>query len=508
MFAFVIYDTYDKTLYAARDRFGIKPLYYWPSPKGFLAIASEIKQFTVLPCWKASVNGQAAYDFLNWGITNNLQETSFKGVYQLQGGHYFTFKLDHTFKFKIEPKAWYQLPIGTFRGSLQEAGEQFYYLLKDSVKLRCRADVSIGSCLSGGLDSSSIVCLVNTILQEEYNLHPQKTFSAYSHYKRFDESEYIEEIIKHTNVIGHYTYPKLDDLVEELNEIIWHQDEPFGSTSIYAQWEVFKLVKKHQVKVMLDGQGSDEQLAGYTGFHSVRFYELLKNYRLLTLWKELRLCKRLHRISFPTKLLLDQLLPDLIKQPLRKLLKKQTTSAPWLNLKFLNTNERDPNQIRNPAVCPLQKLCYSQVTRTSLPMLLHFEDRDSMAHSIEARTPFLDYRLVEFTQSLPTDYKLSDGVSKQVLRSGLKGVLPEKIRRRISKLAFATPEEEWVRNQHPTLFHQLVHESFDASQGILNKKALQTAEDIISGRIPFNFLLWRLIIFGKWMKRFSVSIDA
>ncbi|HEY4831991.1 MAG TPA: asparagine synthase C-terminal domain-containing protein, partial [Waddliaceae bacterium] len=377
--------------------------------------------------------------------------------------------------------------------------------LKDAIKLRCRADVPIGSCLSGGLDSSSIVCLAHAILKEQKSTHPQMTFSACSHYPQFDEKEYIQQVIDQTKVLSHITYPELDNLFDKLDTIIWHQDEPFGSTSIFAQWEVFNLVKQQSVKVMLDGQGADEQLAGYSGFHSARFYDLANNFRFITLWKELRKTRQLHNISFPIKLLLYQMLPQLLKQPLRKALKKSTIGASWLDNNILNASVRDPSRFSVPVKGALSQLSYAQITRTSIPMLLHFEDRDSMAHSVEARTPFLDYRLVEFVQSLPSDYKLSEGMTKRVLRQGLRGTLPEGIRNRISKLGFATPEELWVRN-NPQQFQDLIKESVKFSQGILNQRAIQICNDMILGRRPYTFFVWRLIAFGRWMKRFSVAI--
>ena len=505
MFAFLIFDAQTRTLFGARDRFSVKPLYYWISPKGFAAFASEIKQFTVLPGWKPLVFGQAAYDFLNWGMTNHAQETCFSHVYQLQGGHSFLCHLEENQPLSIVPQKWYHLPVRNYHGTFEEAGEQFAFLLKDAIKLRCRADVPIGSCLSGGLDSSSIVCLAHTILKEQQSSHAQMTFSACSHYPQFDEKEYIQQVVDQTNVLSHITYPELNHLFDKLDTIIWHQDEPFGSTSIFAQWEVFDLVKQNHVKVMLDGQGADEQLAGYSGFHSARFHDLARSFRFYTLWKELRKTRKLHNISFPIKLLFNQMLPPSIKQPIRKVLKKSTTEASWLDNDILKASIRDPSKFSVPTKGALSQLSYAQITRTSIPMLLHFEDRDSMAHSIEARTPFLDYRLVEFVQSLPADYKLSDGITKRVLRQGLRGTLPEGICNRISKLGFATPEEVWVRN-NPQQFQNLIKESVSFSQGILNQQAIQICNDMILGRRPYTFFVWRLIAFGRWMKRFSVEV--
>lgn len=505
MFAFLIYDRNTKTLFGARDRFAVKPLYTWVSPEGFLAIASEIKQFTALPGWSATLNGQLAYDFLNWGITNHLSESLFQGVFSIPGGHYFHCELTEQTPVHILPKQWYHLPINTFHGSLEEAGQTFYTLLKDAVKIRTRADVSIGSCLSGGLDSSTIVCLAHAILQEQNSSHPQMTFSACAHYPEFDEREYIQEITRHTHVKSHFIYPDLKDLMDNLELITWHQDQPFATTSIFAQWEVFKMVKQNGVKVMLDGQGADEQLAGYRGFIGSRMKDLVRNWQFIQLQKELRACQKL-QIQSPYKLLLNQILPDWLRQPLRKILHKQILRPSWIQLDKLEAIPRDPHLFTTPAKGALQNLCYTQITRTSLPMLLHFEDRDSMAHSIEARTPFLDYRLVEFIQSLPPEYKLSDGISKRVLRQGLKGTLPEKIRTRLSKLGFATPEEIWMKKHQPQEFQALVRHAVGVSKGILKEGTEKETQAIISGKKPYHSLPWRIISFGKWIERFNVKI--
>jgi asparagine synthase (glutamine-hydrolysing) len=347
------------------------------------------------------------------------------------------------------------------------------------------------------------------LLREQNLEHQQLTFSACSHHKKFDEREFIDEVVRQTKVKCHTTFPDLDSLMEKLDLILWHQDEPFGSTSIFAQWEVFELVKKHQVKVMLDGQGADEQLAGYSGFHSMRIRDLLSKCQLPTLFQELRACRNLHQIQFPAKLLIQHLLPDFIKQPIRRRLGKITaTEIPWLNLQQFSVNQRNPGQFQIPVTGYVQRECYAQIVKTSLPMLLHFEDRDSMAHSIEARTPFLDYRLVEFLQSVPAEFKLAGGISKRVLRQGLSDVLPEKIRTRISKLGFATPEEVWVREENPKLFGALVREAVKNSHGLLNDRAIEVADEMIQGKRPFSFLLWRMIVFGRWVQRFGVKLKT
>ncbi len=503
MFAFVLYDLKKQKVLAVRDRFGVKPLYYWIS-NDFLALASEIKQFTALPGWNPKIHGQSAYDFLNWGLMDHTSNTLFSEVKQVRGGELLEFNPLKLNVNDLQPKKWYSLTAQPFQGTLQDASKQFRELLENSIKLRLRADVDVGSCLSGGLDSSSIVCLANKFLREQHVNNRQKTFSACSAVNRFDERAFVEIVVQATAVDAHYVYPSLDHVFEECLDTVWHQDEPFTSTSMMAQWLVFKKVKEKNVKVMLDGQGADEQLAGYHGFFGNRFYDLFCSLRWKTLSNEMKGTSLLHSIK-PLPLLVNKLLPDPIRQSCRQWLGKSATKPSWLNVSLLDAQDRDPcSSIRNKTV---QQQSQLQITQTSLPMLLHFEDRNSMAHSIESRTPFLDYRLVEFSLGLPSDFKIANGWTKRVLRESMQGILPEPIRQRIDKIGFATAEEEWIKKENPQRFLQEVDQAIACSQGILHPSSKKWVEEMILGRHPFSFLPWRMISFGHWLQRFSVKIS-
>lgn len=511
MFAFVIFDRARRRLFAARDRFGVKPLYYWVSPGGMLALASEIKQFTVLPGWQARVNGQRAYDFLNWGLLDHTDETMFAGVYQLRGGE--ALELDAKGPVRAEDgrlqvRRWYEPRPAPFRGTPADAATELRRLLTDSVRLRLRADVPVGTCLSGGLDSSSIVCVMNGLLRAQDAQARQKTFSACAAVKRFDERDFIDEVVRHTGTDAHYVYPGLDGLFPKLDDITRHQDEPFGSTSIYAQWSVFALAAENHVKVMLDGQGADEQFAGYHNYFAPRFGGMLRSLRWAALWREMRETSRLHGypLSWGIKQALNNVLPEPVRQPLRRLAGKPGEAAPaWLAMGRLGAVPRDPFREAGSARAEsVRAMSLSQLAATSLPMLLHWEDRDSMAHSIEARVPFLDYRLVEFVLGLPEDLKIASGMTKRVLRESMRGVLPERVRERVDKLGFVTPEEVWVREQGPELFRRALRDAVEASAGIIGSAGADLLEHTIAGRQPFNFVLWRMISFGAWMRVFSL----
>ncbi len=508
MFAFVLYDQKTKSVFIARDRFGIKPLYYWFSPDGVLAIASEIKQFTILPGWKAKMEGQAVYDFLVYSVMDHRRETFFRGVKELRGGEYIECSFQ-SIREDIVPQKWYELSHQPFAGSFEEASERFRELFTDSVSLRLRADVPVGSCLSGGLDSSSIVCVANRILRERNADTLQKTFSAATTNKRLDESEFINEVISFTGTEGHFVYPSSDRLIHEIDSLVWTQDQPFSTTSVFAQWNVFKLGAENQVKVMLDGQGADELLAGYPfPYSSSHLASLLKRFRFTRFYRELNGTVRIHKIS-PMALFLFSLyksMPNLFNSPLQWLTNRKNHVSRWFNVKKLKNLYPDIKHCLDHDYVSIKGLSFEQISWANLSMLLRFEDRNSMAHSIESRLPFLDYRLVEFAYGLRDEHKLSMGVTKRVLREGMKEILPEKINLRMDKIGFETPEEHWLRHEDPEFFRDEVKQAIEISQGIIRPSSIDLLERMIDGKEAFSFLPWRWISLSQWINKFNVKI--
>ena len=512
MFAFVLFDRATQRIFAARDRFGVKPLYYWATPSGLLAFASEIKQFTALAEWRPQVNGQVAYEFLNWGLSDHTEDTFFDGVRQLGSGQAIELNLHDlpgaVVGRRLASYTWYELPDGRFSGSLEAAAEQFHGLLVDSVRLRLRADVTVGSCLSGGLDSSSIVCALNELLRERGAASLQQTFSACARDPRFDERQFADLVVAHTGAAARYVYPTEKELWDVLDHITWHQDEPFGSTSIYAQWHVFRLAREHGAKVMLDGQGADEILGGYHGYFSPYLARLALEFRWQRLFREIAALRRIHGYSaaWAFKHGMNAVLPQWLRQPARRLVGKASTDSALIDLARLSAVPRDPFlEPGGNRPGSMRELSRSQLTRTNVQMLLHWEDRDSMTHSIESRVPFLDYRLVEFALGLPDEYKIRDGMTKRVLREAMAGVLPEKVRLRTDKLGFVTPEEVWMREGSPERFRAALCEAIELSGGIIRGQALTLFDDIVAGRQPFSYVIWRLISFGTWMRVFKLA---
>lgn len=512
MWSFVIVDRKKSTLFVARDRYGIKPLYYYQQNDGLLAFVSEIKQLDSMPSWRAKVNSQGAWDFLVWNVTDHSDETLFQNVHQFPAGHFIEFSYDKSIPFKngkscLATQVWYTPDNTRFEGSLDEAAQQFRELITDSVRLQLRADVPIGSCLSGGLDSSTLVCLMNQLLSPMSDID-QRTFSACSNIADVDESHWIRKVVESTGVQNSQVIPTVESLFENMRDLAWIQDEPYGSTSIFAQWSVFRLAGESGTKVILDGQGADEQLAGYHVFMAPALMGLLHQGRHLDMLKEI---KALHsKLGYSYwhigQRLGDLILPNAIRQPLRRFAgRSSSVQNSWLNASRLNQDKIDIEFAANPRHSSVTALSRSMLYSRHLPMLLRWEDRNSMAHSVESRVPFLDHRLVEFNLSLPDDYKLHHGLTKRVMREATKNILPEAIRCRTDKIGFATPEQYWIKKQAPDHFKKALHEAIEQSDGILTTEALKHYEKGLEGNNIALSECWRMISFGLWMDRFSVS---
>lgn len=507
MFAFLIHDRQAGTVFAARDRFGVKPLYYWRSPEGLLAFASEIKQFTVLPGWRARLNAQRVYDFMSAGIADHCDETMFADVRQLRGGQFILSDLNTLAEAgPLLVQRWYELQPRPEGLSFERASERFRELFTQSIELRLRAEVPVGTGLSGGLDSSSIVCQTNLHLRQSGSHVLQNTFSACAQLKQYDEREYINEVVGHTQVKAHYVFPDVNELLERLGLLTWHQDEPFAGTSIFAEWCVYQSVATTDVKVTLDGHGADEMLAGYHSFFPPHLGKLFRQGHWRRLRREIEAARRIHGHGNRQAIesICSNLLPHTVLEFLRRAAGKVPVTADWMNIVSLGVDDYAFFD-RWEHSEDVQALSRSQLLVTSLPVQLHWADRDSMAHGIESRLPFLDYRLVEFVLGCEDEFKLSEGQTKRMLREGMRGVLPEKVRTRQDKMGFVTPEVHWMQQESRGRFLAMVDRAHEQCRGVLNQKALDKAHRILHGQEAFNRFAWRMISLGAWMERFGVS---
>jgi len=516
MFAFVIYEPGAERFFAARDRFGIKPLYYVSHRNG-LAFASEIKQLLGLPDVTARMNVARMYDYLSAGMTDHTEETMFNDVMQLRNRECVTLDLSRfTPSHPLPVRRWYSLPpSGSLRMSEDQAAERFRELLAESVRLHLRSDVTVGSCLSGGLDSSSIVCLIDRQLRAEGNGNRLNTISACYEEKSVDERPFIEAVSAATNTQSHYVFPRAEDSLALAEQITWHQDEPYGSTSIFAQWCVFARAHQEKIKVMLDGQGADEQLAGYHAGFSYYYASLLRRARYFALLRTMIERRRFHGIPLLTQA--ETIVPRLLPRRLKLLVasKRQAlVNHDWLGSKVFREGAFALSPfdaaVSREGLGPIKDIgdwCVALTEVTNLKMLLHYEDRNSMAHSVEARVPFLDHRLVEFCIGLGKEHKIVGGDTKRVLRRGMADILPEKVCQRRDKLGFGTPEETWFRGPLRGVIEPGVEDTLRRFPDLLNPVGVRGhVKDMLNGRRPLDFSLWRIVNVGIWGRIFAVTM--
>ena len=514
MFAFLIWDERDKTLFAARDRYGIKPLYLFSTPRG-VAFGSEIKQLLGLPGLSGRMNIARVHDFLGSGISDHTSQTMFDGVDQIRGGECALIDASCAGPVAVEVKRWYPATAGELKISEAEAAERFRELLTESVRLHLRSDVPVGSCLSGGLDSSSIVCLMAEMMGSGAGGGRVNTVSACYAEKSVDEKPFMEAVVKHAHTQPHYIFPKAEDVFQRASDITWHQDEPFGSTSIFAQWCVFEEARRAGVKVMLDGQGADEQLAGYHGCFPYYMADLTRRRQFRELLTTILERHRYHGTSIREQLahyvvpLLPSRLGNMLRQQHRALVHHDWLGSDILKEKGSQTGafQLAGELLGLPPVTDLRSVCLTMTYGSNLAMLLHWEDRNSMAHSIEARVPFLDHPLVEFDLSLGNDHKIVGGDTKRVLRRGMKSVLPESVRERRDKLGFATPEQIWFRGPLRKLVEDGIEATLARYPGLMNADGVRAlAKDMLDGGRTLDFTLWRIVNLGMWGERFGVGL--
>ncbi len=507
MWAFAIYDKKNDSIFMSRDRFGVKPFYYTVF-KDLFYFGSEIKQFKAVPGFKFKMNFDRTYDFLNYGVRNHTAETLVSDVFQLKGGHNLIYNLK-TFKYIVVE--WYNpiLSSKNIKLNFESTSEVVNKLFFDSVSLQLRSDVKIGACLSGGIDSSAIVCTVNELLKSKNLAEMQETVSAIFDDSEFSEEKYIDIVTDHTNTISHKVIPSFANLFPELEKVIWHQDEPFTSTSIFAQWEVFKEASKHNLTVMLDGQGADEYLSGYDNYYGILLADYFKGARFYRFFEEIKciynnygLSKMIGFISWFFNVILYNF--PLVPEKLRLFLKHKFShnKRSWLKLRP-NKIIRDIYRTANKSMFDMN---IAQLRLITIPTLLQFEDRNSMAFSIESRVPFLDYRLVEYCIQLPNEYKINKSVTKYIFRDAMKFVLPLKIINRKDKVGFTTPQEKWIKGNHEFLREE-ISKSCDVLNTIIDKDLyLDWFDEAIKNDFNFKYNFWNLICLARWVKVFEVEM--
>ncbi|MBI3631234.1 MAG: asparagine synthase (glutamine-hydrolyzing) [Candidatus Sungbacteria bacterium] len=514
MWAFALLDVEKSILFCARDRLGVKPFYYhWDG--SLFSFGSEIKQLLALDRVSKEMHAGVLFDFLTFDTYGcNSEQTFYRDVLDMRGGHYLIVPLKNNDGWAPRPVQWWDIDLRRKEAGRtdRQYADRYLELFEDSVRLRLRSDVPLGTCLSGGLDSSGIVCIVDRLLHKAGVEGLQKTFTAVSDNPAFDEREYAQAVIDATRVDPSFVLPTPGRLLQDLERLLWHQDEPFLSTSIFAGWCVYGLAREKGVKVTLDGQGPDEMLGGYYTFMYAAL--LAENAANLCVGTALRNAQGVHDtlgFSYP-RIARDflrevgkGLLPVSMMSSLRK---ARTLFQPAFfdrgvrESVFLKERAELSEWRRKAGGSRFDRLLYRFTKHDSLPGILRQVDRNSMAFSIEARLPFLDYRLVEYTFSLPNEQKLLGGVAKQVYRRALSGIIPDKIRDRTHKLGFVTAESEWLRQDAKNVFMETFNKI--STSAPYNRKPVQERfNQFLNGQAGFDTMMWKVFCTERWF-----AIDA
>jgi asparagine synthase (glutamine-hydrolysing) len=488
MWAFALWDSRQERLIIGRDHAGIKPLYYHVDDDLF-AFASEIQPLLYLPFVEKKPNEPIVFDYLVDGRLDHTEETFFHSILRVMPAHYIAISRDSHFE-KVQYWKMPSVSEETSEESMKMDAERLKMLFVDSVRLRLISDVTVGSCLSGGLDSSAIVSVISRLKDGDKKSIGQRLQAVSACYpgEDIDESQFINVVAENTPIDVNLVCPTSSELWRDLQKLVQTQEEPFGGTSVYAQWRVMQAAKARGITVMLDGQGNDELLAGYPEYVVLYIADLIKNRKVLTATREM--------LRFADTII--PLIPLIITGVSRtaRLLR-------YLNPEFVARNSSTKN-FRFGSRTTLGQMLWDDTTRRVLPSLLRYEDKNSMHFSIEARLPFLDPRLIELAASLPLGVKIGDGWTKRVFREAMKGILPAPIAHRRRKIGFQTPQQKWLFHELHDKLEDLLSSEMRAAKFVNQKELLNLLH---MGRRKtlsrwYSDLFWRCIDLELWMREF------
>ncbi len=480
MWAAAIYDNSKDEILLTRDRFGIKPLYY-SIVEDNLIFGSEIK-FVASFFDELNVNENMAYNYLRYNYINYNSETMFKDIYQLEPAHYLKYTKDGIKQFKY----W------ELKEKNKTSPKQIENDLYNSIALRMRADVEVGSLLSGGIDSSTLLGIIDfKKLTNNF-----QTFSAVFKEEEFSEKKFIDKFkTKNIELKKHFIYPNPKKLIEEIDELLYTQEEPFRSLAIYSQYDIYRYIKEETgVKVLLNGQGADEIFTGYTEYYYVFMLELLRELKIKKFINEFKAFAKNRNLSYIN--LFKQLFINFLSNFISKSDKYGIFTKEF---KAAKKKKRFKNLLKNAL--------YNSLTFSALREYLRYEDRNSMRFSLESRLPFLDFNLVEDAFALEDKYKISNGVSKVILREIAKDKIPKEILDRKDKMGFVSPQELWqktlLKDELDKIFENI---KTDGLFDFLNKERLY---DIYQNYQKNSFkdwaFIWRVYCLYKWKVLWEVK---
>jgi asparagine synthase (glutamine-hydrolysing) len=509
MWAFVIHDRRRNVLFGSRDRFGKKPLYRYQT-NGHVLIASEIKAILASGHYRGGVNwNSASRFFLEDDFFEHEDmggETFYTGISQIPAASAFELDLHGNWK------EWRYWDIeDAVDGSVKDPAESFYALFEDAVRLRLRSDVPVGIFLSGGLDSTSIACAVARLRKADG--HATAPLLAFSYQaKEYDESTYINDTVRETGIELIACQPDAHQLWETLERVLQYQDEPVHSIVAVITFELSRLAAAHGVKVILNGGGPDEFL-GYPHFARDYWRELVRSGRLAKAWREVSAYHDAHGGSTWKDFsgtLAAQLTALIRRAPGGQQLAnwkhaRKRRSSSWFTADLMSRLRGDGA----PSGGMPGSVLHHAVQVAPLPYYLRLEDRNSMAHSIEARMPFLDYRLVSLAFSLPAEWKVRGPWNKYVLRAAMRNRIPESARTRLDKMGFPVPAKAWFGDVLYGPMQDLLSTRELSERGIYRPDAIRRdLERHRAGEIDVSRQLFKLFEFEVWSRNRPESCVA
>jgi asparagine synthase (glutamine-hydrolysing) len=484
MFAFAISDKEKGELFIARDRLGIKPLYYVDGLEGF-AFASELKALLQDERIPRRPDVDVVYRFLLFRVHDSDEDTFFDGIRRLLPGHTMHVGRDGA----VKTERYWSPPVNpefTSSRSDDDYADEFAARFDQVMTRHLISDVPVGVPLSGGLDSSGVVCTMARLMERGTDLHTEGlyTFSALYPGQSIDESEYIDEVERAVGSVAHYAYPKVDEFWNEIMEWVWFQEEPTIASAPYAYYRVYRLASEY-VKVMLSGNGGDELLAGYIPYFRAYLTSALDQRHFLSGAREVVKGWDLYRKYFG-----------------------EVLRARWpfgndpISMRDLLPTTPEVTGVTFEAHRNLNERLASDVLKFSTPNLLRYEDKNSMAFSIEARVPFLDHEFVEFIFSLPIDQKIDGGWNRAVYRRAMKGRMPEKNRRRRSKIGFTNPDVAWMKEKAPEIRAIFGSPELKGRDIYDPAQLVSTFDEWLAGRPGDGLIFWRVLVTELWMRRY------
>lgn len=503
MFSFAVADfrvADQPEFFLARDPFGIKPCYYaWH--QGAFIFASEIKALLAAGV-SPKANPTRLHRYLTDGLTDYGSGSMFSGIYQLPAAHWL--------KISLKSQASAPLPVCYWNGPARrpvpadrdEAAALVRNVFLRNVALHLRSDVPLGAALSGGIDSSSIVGAIREV-------EPGAVIKAIGYVaesESMSEERWMDMAAESAGATLYKCSPGSGALMNGMERLIRTQDEPFGSTSIFAQWTVFKAAADQGLKVMLDGQGADEMLAGYPLYPARRLETLIRMGRFseaFQFWRAAGPRLGMVRLLAQTgATITGQPLSELVKRTLGRSEGSQVLNENWF--KRHGVLDDRPSRITDPE--RLRAELWHTLRVSSLPMLLRYEDRNSMAHSVESRVPFLTVELTETLLSLPEKWLVDDqGTSKAIFRQAMRGIVPDPVLNRLDKIGFVTPERQWLQELRPWVENQLDSLKNGVGVGLDPDKVLKQWRALTEGRARFDFRFWRWLNVIAWSRCHGLS---